>query len=205
MKLIDTSVNRPVGVTIIVIAIMILGAVSLNGLAIDLLPNLEFPVAAVMTSYDGAAPEEIEKLVTKPLEGTIGTIEGLETIQSTSAPNQSVLLLLFKYGTDLDQATLDLRDKIDMASMMLPEDADKPTILKADVNAMPIMQLSLSGDIDQTRLTQIAEDTLQPRLERIPGVAQVSITGGKTREISVEADPDKLNAYGTRYGATYIR
>ncbi|MCF6093631.1 efflux RND transporter permease subunit [Microaerobacter geothermalis] len=200
MSLINTSVKRPVGVIIIVIAVMLLGVVSLRGLAVDLLPKLELPVAVVMTSYNGAGPEEVEKLVTKPLERSLSTIEGLDTIQSISAPNQSVIVLMFNFGIDIDSTLLDMRDKVDAVRSFMPDDAEDPAMLKFDPNSFPIMQLSLSGDVDQVRLTQVAEEMIQPRIERIPGVAQVNITGSKTREIRVEVDPTKLNGYGLAIG-----
>lgn len=196
MKLVDLSVKRPVGIIIIVIAVMLMGAVSLNGLALDLLPDIDFPVAAIMTSYQGAGPEEVENLITKPLEGALATLEGLENLQSISVSNQSVIYMEFNFGTDLDFALLDIRDKVDLIKGMLPEDADSPTVLKFDPNSFPIIQLSVSGFMDESQLTDFAEDLIQPQLERIPGVAQVSLSGGKVREIQVEVDPVRMEGYG---------
>lgn len=196
MKLVDLSVKRPVGIIIIVIAVMLMGAVSINGLALDLLPDIDFPVAAIMTSYQGAGPEEVENLITKPLEGALATLEGLENLQSISVSNQSVIFMEFNFGTDLDFALLDIRDKVDLIKGMLPEDADSPTVLKFDPNSFPIIQLSVSGFMDESQLTDIAEDLIQPQLERIPGVAQVNLSGGKVREIQVEVDPVRMEGYG---------
>jgi len=196
MKLINTSVKRPIGVIICVLIALVIGSVSLRGLAVDLLPNIEIPVAVVVTPYTGAAPDEVVNLVTKPLEGALSTIQGLDMIQSTSSTDQSIIILLFKYGTKLDQALLDIRDKVDQGKWALPEDAGDPIIIKMDMNAQPIVQLSLSGDIGLERLTQIAEETVQPQLERVQGVAQVSIGGDRHKEIRIEPDSAKLQGYG---------
>lgn len=195
MKLADISIQRPVGVLILVIAIMILGAVSLTNLSIDLLPNLELPIAVVMTNYSGAAPEEVENLVTAPLEGTLSTVEGLDTVQSISAPNQSVIVLMYDFGTNMDSAMMDIRDRLEMVREMLPESAGEPSVLKFDPNTLPIIQLSFSGDAELAELTTVAEETVQPRLERLPGVAQVGINGKETRVIEVEVDPVELETH----------
>ena len=196
MKLIDTSVKRPIGVIITVLIVLLIGAVSLNGIAVDLLPDIEIPVAVVATSYSGGAPEEVMNLVTKPLEGVLSTLEGLDTIESTSSTGQSVIIMLFKYGTNLDAALMDIRDKVDQGKMMLPDDASDPMVIKFDPNAQPIVQLSLSGNMDLEQLTQLAEDIVQPQLERVAGVAQISISGDRSREIRIEANPSKLDGYG---------
>ncbi|OIJ12866.1 acriflavin resistance protein [Anaerobacillus arseniciselenatis] len=196
MRLIKESVKRPVGVIIMTLVVMMLGVVSLTGLRVDLMPDLDLPIAVVMTPYNGAAPQEVENLVTRPLEGSLSATEGLDTMQSISAPNQSVILLMYNFGTNLDVAMLDLRDRVDMVEQMLPEGAGSPTIMRFDPNQMPIMQIGISADMDLTRLTNIAEDTILPRIERLPGVGQVNITGGQEREISVEPDLTKMQNYG---------
>lgn len=196
MGLIDISVKRPVGVIMAVLVAIVIGAVSLAGLPVDLLPDIELPIAVVVTSYTGAAPEEVTNLVTKPMEGVLSTLQGLDTIQSMSYTDQSIIIVMFKFGTKLDQAMLDIRDKVDQASWVLPDDAGDPMIIKMDINAQPIVQLSLSGDMDLERLTQIAKDIAQPELERIAGVAQVSLVGDQVKQINIEANPAKLEGYG---------
>lgn len=188
MKLINESVNRPVGVIIIVLVVMMLGAVSLTGLGIDLMPDLELPIAVVTTSYPGAAPVDVENLVTRPLEGSLSAVEGLETMQSISSPNQSVVILMFDYGVNMDSSMLELRDRLDMVSRALPASAGEPLVMRFDPNAMPVMQLGISGEIDIASLTHIVEDSVLPRLERIPGVAQVNMSGGQEKEIIVQPD-----------------
>ncbi|ARK30516.1 efflux RND transporter permease subunit [Halalkalibacter krulwichiae] len=196
MKLIKESVKRPVGVIILALVMMILGGVSLSGLKVDLMPDLDLPIAVVATPYNGAAPQEVENLVTRPLEGALSATEGLDTMQSMSAQNQSIIFLMYDFNTDLDMVMLDLRERIDMVRQSLPEGAGSPSVMRFDPNQMPIMQIGLSADMDLTRLTYIAEETVIPRLERIPGVAQVNLTGGQDREIVVEPDLALLQRYG---------
>ncbi|MFA9556023.1 efflux RND transporter permease subunit [Evansella sp. AB-rgal1] len=196
MKLINESVKRPVGVIIIALVMIILGGVSIKGLKVDLMPDLDLPIAVVSTSYNGAAPQEVENLVTRPLEGVLSSTEGLETIQSISAPNQSVILLMYDFNTNLDIVMLDLRERIDMVRQMLPEGAGSPSVMRFDPNQMPIMQIGISANLDINRLTNITDDSIIPMLERIPGVGQVSLTGGQVREIVIEPDLTTLNNYG---------
>ncbi|MFC0560211.1 efflux RND transporter permease subunit [Halalkalibacter alkalisediminis] len=196
MNLINESVKRPVGVIILALVMIILGGVSLSGLKVDLMPDLNLPIAVVTTPYNGAAPQEVENLVTRPLEGALSATEGLETMQSMSAQNQSLIFMMYDFDTNLDVVMLDLRERVDMVRQSLPEGAGTPSVLRFDPNQMPIMQLGISGDMDLTRLTYIAEDTLVPRLERIPGVAQVNLTGGQEREIIVEPNLTILQGYG---------
>ncbi|WP_078428039.1 efflux RND transporter permease subunit [Alkalihalobacterium alkalinitrilicum] len=196
MKLIKESVKRPVGVMIIALVMIMLGGVSLNGLKVDLMPDLDLPIAAVSTSYNGAAPQEVENLVTRPLEGALSATEGLSTMQSISTQNQSLILLMYDFNTDLDAVMLDLRDRIDMVRTSLPDGAGTPSAMRFDPNQMPIMQIGISGDMELTRLTNIAEDTIIPRMERIIGVASVNLTGGQEREIIVEPDLTLMQRHG---------
>lgn len=196
MKWIETSVHRPIGVLMIVIAVVLIGGMALTNLAVDLYPDFKVPIAVVATSYPGAAPQEVEKLVSKPLEGSVGTLEGIKSIRSISSPESSLIILEFEWGTNLDSKMLDLREKVDMIKGFLPEDAEDPNVLRIDPQAIPIMRLSVAGDIDPYRLTKLTEDVIQPRLERTEGVAQVSLIGDKQEEIKVEIASDKLNHYG---------
>ncbi|MDG5787923.1 efflux RND transporter permease subunit [Evansella sp. AB-P1] len=196
MNLIKHSVMRPVGVTIIALVMILLGTVSLSGLKVDLMPDLDLPIAVVSTPYNGAAPQEVENLVTRPLEGALSATEGLETIQSISAQNQSVVMLMYDFDTDLDMVMLDLRERIDMVRQMLPDGAGAPMIMRFDPNQMPIMQVGISAEMDLTRLTHITENQIIPQMERIPGVGQVNLTGGQVREIVIEPDILKLHSYG---------
>lgn len=165
------SVKKPVTITMIVLIIILLGVVSLSKLQIDLMPSIELPYAMVQTTYEGAGPEEIEKLITKPLEQVVVTIENIDTISSISNEGSSILLLQFKFNTDMDNATLQMREKIDMIKGYLPEGTSSPIVAKLDPNSFPIMQLAVSGKGDIYTTQKIAEDVIQPRIERIEGTA----------------------------------
>lgn len=192
----EFSIKRPVTVIMLTLSLLIFGFVSLPRLAIDLMPDLEFPVAVVVTSYNGASPGEVEKLVTKPIESAVGTVSNIDSIQSVSIQGASQVILMFNWGTDLDQATLDLREKVDLIKGTLPEGANSPRVMRFDPNSQPIMYYSLTGNEDVNELKDLAEDLIQSRLERIDGVAAVSINGGRDRVVEVTLDPAKLAAYG---------
>lgn len=195
MKLANLSVSRPVTILMVVMVILLLGVVSLSKLSIDLMPELNFPMAVVVTSYEGAGPEEVEQIVTRAIEGQIGTINGVKNINSESSSGQSILIVEFGWGSDMDQKIFDMREKVDFIKPFLPDGVGEPMIIKMDIGMMPIMQLGISGDNDLAVLKQIIEDKIQPRLERIDGVASVGLSGQKTREIHVEINPQRLEAY----------
>jgi hydrophobic/amphiphilic exporter-1 (mainly G- bacteria), HAE1 family len=196
MNLIKQSVKRPVGVIIVALVMIMLGVVSLTGLKVDLMPDLQLPIVAVSTPYNGAAPQEVENLVTRPLEGVLTATEGLSTLQSISTQNQSLIILMYDFNTDLDAVMLDLRDRIDIVRQALPDGAGNPTPMRFDPNQMPIIQVGISAETDLTKLTYISEDLIIPRIERIPGVASVNLTGGQEREIIIEPDLTLLQRYG---------
>ena len=195
MKLVDVSVKRPVGVFMVVLAVLSLGFLSLKNLAIDLYPEIDFPIAVVSTSYDGAAPQEVEKLISKPVESMLSSIEGVDTISSQSQANSSLVILQFENGTDLDSALIDVREKVDQVKGFLPEEANEPSVLRFDPQQIPVMWIGLTGDKPEF-LQEMADDQIIPYLERQTGVASVSTEGGKTRELLVELDRAKLTKYG---------
>lgn len=195
MKIVETSVKRPIGVLMIVIAVLALGFVSLRNLAVDLFPNIELPIAAVATSYSGASPEEIEKLITQPIESSLSSLQGIDLISSQSQAGSSIVILQFKNGTNMDNALIEVRERIDQIKSFLPDNAGDPAVLRFDPSQLPVMTLGLSGASPE-RLQSIAEDTIVPFLERQNGVASVGVQGGKTREIWVELDQAKLSRYG---------
>ncbi len=195
MKLVDVSVKRPVGVMMFVIAAIVLGVISLKNLAVDLLPEMDIPVAVIVTSYDGASPQEVEQLISRPIESAVGGIEGIKTVDSTSSPGSSLVILQFDWGRNIDESMNAIRERIDQVGSILPDDASKPSILRIDPQQTPVMWLSLSGaPLDQ--LQDITEEVVQPGFERVDGVASVTIQGGQTREIQVLLDKGKLATYG---------
>ncbi|TQR30149.1 efflux RND transporter permease subunit [Brevibacillus brevis] len=196
MNISELSIKRPVTMIMISIAIFIFGLVTFPRLAIELMPSLNAPVAVVVTSVEGAAPAEVEKLVTKPIENALGTVPNLDKVTSTSVNGSSSVILHFKWGTDMDQATLNMRDKVDLVRGSLPESAGSPRVLKFDPTSQPILDLAVTGDQDVNKLKKIADDVIKARLERINGVASVTVTGGQERIVDIIVDPAKLAAYG---------
>ncbi len=196
MKLANFSVNRPVAIIMAVLAVLLIGVVSLSGLYVDLLPEMNFPIAIVMTSYTGSAPQEVENMISKPLEEVLGTVGNINNISSMSSMGSSIVITEFETGTDMDFASLEMREKIDMVRGYLPEGAGDPMVIQMDINMMPVLLLAVSGDRPLDELKSIAEDTIKPRIERQEGVASVEVTGGLTREIQVIVEPEKLAAFG---------
>lgn len=189
------SVKKPVTITMMILIVIVLGAVSLSKLQIDLLPQMELPYVMVQTSYSGAGPEEIENMITKPLEQTVATVENIEGIMSYSNEGSSIVLMQFAFGTDMDDVMLQLRENIDMIEGFLPEGISSPIVAKLDPNAMPIIQMAVSskGDIHTTQ--KIAEDVISPRLERIEGTASANVSGGLTQEVEIMLKEEVLKGY----------
>lgn len=198
MRIVNLAVKRPVTMIIVVAVVIITGFFTLSRMAVELYPEMKLPIAAVITSYPGAGPEEVEAQVTKTLENSLGTVSGIKEIISESTPGSSLVLISFNWGTNMDSAVIDIREKTGMIEKFLPSEADKPMVLKMDPTMMPIVQMGLSAgkDISPAQLQSIAEDVIEPRLARIPEVASVVVTGGLEREIKVEVDPVKLENYG---------
>jgi len=195
VKIVNFATRRPVSVIVIVTVILILGFFSFSRTSVDLLPEMNFPMAAVITSYSGAGPEEVESQITKTMEGSLNSLSGITEIQSTSSEGSSVVLIMFDWGTNMDSAMLDIRENISFIESFLPTGAGKPMVVKMDPNMMPIMQIGVSGGENLEQLQDIAEDVIEPRLSRIPEIASVYITGGNVRQVSVEVDPVKLENY----------
>ena len=194
------SVKRPVTIAMAALVLILFGVVSFTRMSIDLMPKMDLPIMAVMTNYDGAGPEEVEERVTKPLESSMASISGMSGITSISSAGSSVVMIMFDYGTNLDSATNDVRDALEFAKMILPEEAQDITILKLDINSMPIITLGVSGERSLEDIKKIVEDKVAPRLERIEGVASVDVSGGRDQQVSITADPYKLSAYGLNSG-----
>lgn len=196
MNLSKLAVKRPVTIMMMILIVVLLGTISLTRLPLDLFPEIEVPVAVVATSYSGAGPQEVENLVTKPMEGSIATVGNIDSINSISSEGNSIVVAEFNMGTDMDFAALEMREKVDTIKGFLPEDADSPMVLKIDPNSMPILQISLSTSGDLAELQSLAEETFSQRLERLEGVASVSVGGGFTKEIEIAVDANSLSSYG---------
>ncbi len=189
------SVKKPVTITMMILIVIVLGVVSLSKLQIDLLPQMELPYVMVQTSYSGAGPEEIENMVSKPLEQTLSTVENIDTIMSISNEGSSILLMQFNFGTDMNEVMTQMREKIDMIKGYLPEGTTSPLVMKLDPNAMPIIQLAVSSKGDIYTTQKLAEDIIAPRIERTEGTASASISGGLEQEIEVMLREEALKGY----------
>ena len=195
MRLSDFSVKRPVAITMVFLVILLLGAVSWSKLKMDLLPQLNLPMAIAITSYEGVGPEEMESLVTRPIEEAFGTVNGVKNINSISSKGNSLVYVEFVWGTDMNFAMSQMREKLDLLDPVLPQDANKPMLFKMDINMMPVMVLGVGGDIDLVSLDKLASEVIKPRLERVSGVASVDVVGGVQREIRISAEPQRVQAY----------
>lgn len=196
MKLADLAVNRPVAITMFFIAVIVLGVVAMGALNLDLLPELNLPMAAVITSYPGSSPEEVERLVTEPLEESLSTVQGVEHVSSISQVGSSMVMLEFDWDTDIDFAALDMREKVDLVKGFLPDDAQEPMVMQLDPTMMPVVVVGVTGEMDQVTLRDFVEDVVKNRLERLDGVAAVSLIGGEQQEIQVLVHPEQLQNYG---------
>jgi HAE1 family hydrophobic/amphiphilic exporter-1 len=201
MKLSDFSIKRPVTTVMVILLIVILGFISLDRLNIDLLPEISFPGAAVITTYENAGPQEVESLVTKTLENSLATVTNVKTLNSTSGAGQSTIVMEFNYGTDMDFAALDMREQTDLVSEALPDNARDPLIVQFDPSMIPVLQLGVYSGQNLADLKTHVEDNVIPRIERLQGVASVDLTGGLDREILIELDKNKMENYGVEFNS----
>lgn len=196
MSLYRTSVNKPVTIALIFVTVAILGVFSLTKLSTNLFPDMGENTILVVTSYSGASAADIETNVTKPLENALNSVSNLKHLSSTSKENISVIALEFEYGIDINEATNDVRDKLDMVTQALPDAISLPTIFKFSMEDMPIMLLSATAEESLSSLDKILDDKVATPLARVNGVGTISVSGAPKREIQVFVDPDKLAAYG---------
>jgi len=196
MFLAQLSVRRSVLVTMLLLAFVVIGIFSYIRLSIDLMPKIEFPYVSVITVYPGAGPEEIETLVTKPLEDAISSTSGLKNINSYSQEGVSVVLVEFTLETKVDFAAMDVKEKVDAVRAELPQDVEAPTISKFDIGAYPIMNLAISSKRPLQETYEIADRTIKLELAKVQGLAAINVVGGRKREILVSTGKDKLKGYG---------
>ena len=195
MSLIKTIVSRPVTIFIVFMLIIGIGVYIVRELPIDLFPEVEMPTIMVSTTYSGAGPEEVEQNLTRVLEQNLSGVSGLKNITSTSSEGSSLIRMEFVWGTDLAEATNDIRDILGFAQDRLPDDAGSPRIFKFNTSMIPILFLAMEGNRTPEELRQIAEDTVQPRIEQVNGVAATRVRGGRERQVRVEVRQNRLEAY----------
>ena len=196
MNIYKSAVNNPITTILIFVAISIFGIFSLVKLPIDFFPRIETTNIMVITSYAGASAVDIEENVTRPLENTLNSVEDLKHISSKSKENISIVTLEFEYGTDIDVATANIRDKLDIATNILPDEVNKPIIFKFSTEEMPIMLMAIKANESWSGLYKIIDERVTTPLARVKGVGTVSVSGIPERQIQIYCDPYKLEAYG---------
>lgn len=195
MNLSKMAVSKPTTVLLIFIILTALGIYSTFSLPIDLLPDMDLPYMAIMTTYPNAGPEEVERSVTRVIESSVSSVTGIENMISYSSSGSSTILLEFGFGVNLDEASNQARDRLDMIKNYLPEEAESPLIVKMDPSMMPIMAIAITANRTPEELRTIAEDTIQPRLEQLEGVASAPIAGGREKAVIVDIPRNRLEAY----------
>ncbi len=196
MSLSRAAIHRPVFTTMVTLMVLILGGVALSRLPIDLMPDITNPTITVTTTYENASPQEVEELITKPIEEAMAAVPGVYEITSTSSEGTSSVRVTFEWGTDLDVASNDMRDRLDRVVPNLPDNADRPMLRKFDLAAFPILILGANSSLHPVQLRRIIDDDIKYRMERVPGVASLFVWGGLEREIHVNLDIDKVKALG---------
>ncbi len=195
MNLPGFSLRRPVTTLMLALSVLIFGIVSFSKLPLDLYPSIEIPYVIVVTNYQGVGPQEIETLLSRPIEEAVGSVNSIKNVSSRSSEGQSIVICEFTYGTDMDFAALNMREKIDLVKGALPDGASAPMVMALDPDSMPVYMLSLSGSEDLAEMQTFAEDKLKPQLERLDGVASVTIEGGYSNKVEIAANQTALDGY----------
>ncbi len=194
-KLAEICIRRPVFATMIVLSLVVVGAAGFFRLGVDRFPAVDLPTVSVRVGLPGAAPEEVESLITEQVEEVINTVDGISELRSISGQGMSIVIATFKLDRDLESAAQDVRDRVNTLGRRLPEDATPPTVQKFDNDSTPVLTIALTADRSIRELTELADKTARPQLERIGGVGEVRVVGGLDRAINVWIDADRLAAY----------
>lgn len=190
------TMDHPVLILIVFVLLGLLGIFTFSKIAIALFPETENPVVMVMTTYSNAGPESIESTITKPIESAVVSVNGLKSLTSTSSEGSSMVMLEFDYGTDMDSTINDIRDKLDRIKRSLPDSASTPSIMRFSSDSMPIMRILVRGNRSVDDIKQIAESQIVDILEQADGVAEADVTGGRTAQVNVELNQNRMAAYG---------
>ncbi len=200
MKLSALSVKRPVAVVMAVLVFVVIGLYSLTMLPMEMMPEMELPIAAVITQYENVGAEEVENLVTKTVESALSSVSGVSGITSQSSQGLSLVMIEFDTGVDIDDAVLDMKDKISLIEAYLPEDASEPMVLKLDTSMMAAAQISVTYEgYDNIQTKKFVEDNIVNRLEGVAGVASVSVAGAEERQIEIVVSPEKMFGYNMNF------
>ena len=196
MNIAKAAVQRPIFTTMVTLIVLILGGVSLLRLPIDLMPDITYPAVSIITNYENASPEIIEELITRRIEQAVSGVPGVLEVKSSSVEGASTVRITFTWGTNVDAAANDVRDYLDRIVSTLPEGTDRPLLRKFDLSSQPILFLGVASNLDPVQLRELVDKQLRYRFERVPGVAAISIRGGRQREIHANMSPDRLKAMG---------
>lgn len=199
MSISKMAVKKPTTVLIIFMLLAALGIYCTSTLPVDMYPDMDIPYIIVLTTYSNAGPEEVEKSVTRTLESSLSGVSGLKECTSRSQTGTSLVIMEFDYGTNLDAASNEIRDKIDIVRRFLPDDADTPMILKMDPSMTPVMNLVVTGSRTPEELSSYVEDIIEPRLEQVDGVASVTVVGSREKAVIIDVPRDRLDAYGLTF------
>lgn len=186
------ALKRPVTTVLVVLCLIVFGLSSVLSSKLELVPEMNYPILTISSVYAGASPEDINDLVSKPIEDEVGTLSGVKTVQSTSKENVSIIMLQYEYGTDMDKAYNDLKKKMD--NIDLPDDVETPSIMELDISAMPVVTLAVN-DPSQENLYNYVQDEIIPEFEKISSIASIDSSGGREGYIRVRINPEKLNQY----------
>jgi len=196
MFLSNASLKRPIAMSTIIFALIVIGGFSYTKLGLDFMPSIDLPYVTVFTVYPGAGPEEVETLVSEVIEDAVSEVDGVKHVRSTSMENISQVFVEFEMGRNVDFAAIDVRGKVDLVKPKLPDDAEAPIILKFDINAKPVMNLAIVGSRPTNELYDLVDDLIKDQLTKIPGMASVDVIGGKRRELQILVDQNALAAHG---------
>jgi HAE1 family hydrophobic/amphiphilic exporter-1 len=192
----ELAIKRPVSTIMMIITLIVLGITSYGKLSIELFPNVSFPIVAVTTTYPGASSQEVETLISKPIEDAVSSINGLEHVSSTSGSGFSTVIIQFKLEKDIKDAGNEVREKVALVRSLMPEGVDEPVIARVDPDAAPIINYVIGGDFPVQKLTDFVRDRIKPLLEQVDGVGAINISGAQEREVQVKLDPARLKSYG---------
>src|SRR5688500_1819609 len=194
-KLAEICIRRPVFATMIALSLVVVGAAGFFRLGVDRFPAVDLPTVSVRVGLPGGAPEEVESLITQQVEEVINTVDGISELRSISGRGSSIVIATFDLGRDLESAAQDVRDRVNTLGRRLPEDATPPVVQKFDNDSTPVLTIALTGDRSIRELTELADKTARPMLDRIGGVGEVRVVGGLDRAINVWIDAERLAAY----------
>lgn len=196
MSVTRTSVKRPLTIIMIFVIILMFGVIGYSKMPANIMPDIEIPVVMVQTTWNGAGPEDIDEEISQKIEKTLSSVSGVKTTMAQSAEGMSFVVAQFEYGTDVDEILNDVRSKVDGVTGSLPDDVDKPSIQKIDINAQAISYITVQGNGSDDDIMKYVEDTVQPKLEAVDGVNSADIQGGDKTQINIVADPAVLANYG---------